>query len=55
MEYTISGLTPGVIYKFASLAINSQGESEMSHYVLIGATELPPAPTNLYKKSLLSN
>ena len=55
MEWTIIGLTPGVIFKIAQLAVNSQGDSQLSDYVLIGASALPSAPQSLYKDSLQSN
>ena len=55
MTFTINGLTAGTIYKIASLCTNSQGDSVLSDYVLIGATELPDPPATLYKDTLLSN
>ena len=55
MQFTVNGLTAGSIYKIASLCTNSEGDSALSEYVLIGATELPDPPATLYKDTLLSN
>ena len=41
MQFTLTGLTSGSIYKIANLAKNSIGSSHLSEYVMIGATELP--------------
>ena len=53
LQYQLTGLTPGVTYKIASLAFNSEGSSPLSYYVSIAATSLPD-PTNLFKDSLKS-
>lgn len=55
MQFTLTGLTPGAVYKIANLAKNSQGSSLFSDYVMIGATLLPVAPANIYKVADLSN
>ena len=44
MQFTLSGLTPGKIYKISNLAQNSIGSSPLSDYVMIGATVLPDPP-----------
>ena len=55
MQFTLTGLTPGSIYKIANLAKNSLGSSVLSEYVMIGATQLPEAPMQIYKVSQLSS
>jgi hypothetical protein len=55
MTFRLENLTPGVIYKIASLAVNDQGDSLTSDYILIGASALPEPPVALYKDSLQSN
>jgi hypothetical protein len=50
MTYTLSGLVPSTIYKIATVAVNNEGVSPQSDYVLIGATELPE-PTALITKT----
>ena len=45
MQFTLTGLINGSIYKIANLAKNSIGSSHLSEYVMIGATELPLPPT----------
>jgi len=54
MSYTLTGLTPGVVYKIAFLAKNEEGDSDLSEYVMIGASSLPAPPANLYKITELS-
>jgi hypothetical protein len=54
MQFTLESLTLGVIYKIALLAHNSEGSSELSEYVIIGASELPQSTATLYKDTLLS-
>lgn len=51
----MTGLTPGVIYKIATLAVNSEGESPLGEYVLIVASELPSPTGGIYKVTELSN
>jgi len=55
MQFTLSGLTPGSIYKIANLAKNVIGNSVLSEYVMIGATTLPVAPAQIYKVAELSS
>lgn len=55
MQFTVESLTPGVVYKIAVLAYNSEGSSDLSEYVMIAATELPVATAELYKDSELSD
>jgi hypothetical protein len=52
MTFTLESLEQGVIYKIASLAINDEGSSDLSDYILLASTELPPPPVNLYKEKL---
>lgn len=54
-NFTIKGLTPGVTYRIASLAINSEGASLLGDYLIIGATELPQPTSHIFKVSKLSN
>lgn len=54
LQYQLTGLTPGVTYKIASLAFNSEGSSPLSYYVSIAATSLPDAPAALFKDPLKS-
>jgi hypothetical protein len=51
MQFTLSGLTPGKVYKIANKAFNSIGSSAFSDYVMIGATLLPEPPAQIYKVS----
>lgn len=55
MQFTLSGLTPGKVYKIANKAFNSMGSSAFSDYVMIGATLLPEPPAKIYKVSQLSS
>lgn len=55
MQYTLSGLTPGKVYKIANKAFNNIGSSTFSDYVMIGATLLPDPPAQIYKVSQLSS
>jgi hypothetical protein len=55
MQFVITSLTKGLIYKIAVRAVNSQGASVLGDYVLIGASELPRAPLNLYKEVNMLN
>jgi hypothetical protein len=54
MTFELAGLQTGVIYKIAAVAVNSQGDSVKSDYVLIAATELPQAPSLIEKDRLIS-
>lgn len=38
-----------MIYKIATVAVNAEGESPQSDYILLGATDLPTAPVQLSK------
>ena len=53
--YTVTGLTPGVMYRFIVQAENSVGLSLQSYQTIAIAARLPSAPTMLYKNTLLSN
>jgi hypothetical protein len=55
MQFTLSGLTPGKVYKIANKAFNNIGSSAFSDYVMIGATLLPDPPGQIYKVSQLSS
>ena len=44
MTHTITSLTPGVLYKIAVRALNSEGYSDMSYYLAAGASQLPDKP-----------
>ena len=48
-DYQLTGLTPGVIYKIATLAVNNEGKSVLGEYVLIVASELPSPTGGIYK------
>lgn len=48
-EVTISGLDSGKIYRVALTALNSEGESDQSDYLLVAATTLPAAPLSITK------
>ena len=43
-RHTITGLTPGLFYKFAVIAINAEGPSTMSTYVTVATSSLPAQP-----------
>jgi hypothetical protein len=45
VQFTIMNLTPGSIYRVASIAVNAEGSSEQSDYVIIGAGSLPEPTT----------
>ena len=51
MQFTLETLTTGVMYKIALLVYNSEGQSQMSEYLIIGASALPVPPAQLYKES----
>lgn len=55
MQFTLTGLTAGKVYKIANLAINGIGSSALSHYIMIGATTLPVPPAQINKVSQLSS
>ena len=48
-------MTPSAKYKIASLATNNEGSSELGEYVMIGATELPQAPSTVLKNEAKSD
>jgi len=53
--FTVPGLTAGKIYKFSVLAVNSEGESDLSLYTPAAVSPLPNQPVALFKNSKLSN
>jgi hypothetical protein len=53
--YTVNGLTPGVIYRFAVIALNGIGYSLYSYHTIVASAVLPSAPTILWKDSATSN
>lgn len=55
LTQTVSGLSPGVKYRFGITATNEIGESEISQFTIIAAASLPSAPTLITKDSSLSN
>ena len=46
-EYTVTSLTPGIIYRFTYYALNEFGSSAASLIFTIAATELPDPPTDI--------
>lgn len=52
--HTISGLTPGNIYRISVRSSNAEGYSIFSEYLEKGATSLPDAPTTVTKNIELS-
>jgi hypothetical protein len=54
-QFTITGLDPGIFYKFAILAVNVEGKSDLSTYLTIVSSELPDKPAGIYKNSALSS
>lgn len=49
MQHVVTGLNPGMVYKIAVRAFNSQGYSEMSYYTAIGGSQ-PPSQVQLISK-----
>lgn len=47
MSYTLTGLTPGLVYKIAVKASNVEGTTGFGYYAAIGASELPDQVQNL--------
>ena len=54
-RHTITGLTPGLFYKIAVVAVNGEGPSDMSTYVTIATSALPDPPSGIFKKAALSD
>ena len=46
-EFTVTGLTAGVIYRFNYFALNEFGSSSASLILTIAATKLPDPPTDI--------
>jgi hypothetical protein len=51
MTHTLTDLVLGLVFKIAIVAINNEGVSDQSNYVLIGATEIPQPTSSLFKTS----
>lgn len=54
-QYTVTGLTSGVKYRFAVTAENSVGTSDQSDEAIFVAASLPSKPTSVWKDSSSSN
>jgi len=46
-QHEVTGLTPGLVYRFAYLAVNEFGTSVQSEVLTIAASALPNAPISL--------
>ena len=46
-QVSVTSLTPGLIYRFYSTAINAVGESNQSKEVLFAAAPLVPKPASI--------
>jgi hypothetical protein len=55
LRHEITGLDIGLLYKFAVIAVNSEGNSEMSSYVTIATSSLPDQPQTIFKSAAISN
>jgi len=53
--HQITSLTPGKFYKFATKALNSEGESTLSDYITIATSDLPAKPSTITKNTGLSD
>jgi len=55
LTYTVTSLTPGVMYRFSVQAQNDAGMSPVSYETIVVAAQLPQPPTTLQKITALSN
>jgi titin len=53
--HQVTGLDPGLLYKFAVYAINAEGTSQSSLYTTMASSELPSKPVAIYKDAVVSN
>jgi hypothetical protein len=53
--HTLTGLTPGAVYRISVRSMNSEGYSEFSELLEVAASSLPPTPTSLRKVMSLSS
>ena len=54
-NYQVTGLTSGSIYRFATLAKNTEGSSPKSELTIIAAASLPSQPINIVRNNALTN
>lgn len=54
-QFTVTGLTPGVIYRFGLVAVNKIGPSQMSNFSTFASASNPSKPTIITKDSSFSS